>query len=61
MTNETPSEEPISISKMLRLTSTNSDNFLQLVANHIDMLEEKVHNLTTLVAQLESGNKDEAS
>jgi len=43
------SEEPISVSTMLRTTSTNTTNFLNQIADHIDKLE---NHIATLEAQL---------
>ena len=36
------SEEPISVSTMLRTTSTNTTNFLNQIADHIDKLEARI-------------------
>lgn len=42
-------EEKISISEMIRTTSTNTNSFLTQVADHIDKLE---NHIATLEAQL---------
>jgi hypothetical protein len=39
------SEEPISVSTMLRTTSTNTTNFLNQIADHIDKLEARIFEL----------------
>jgi hypothetical protein len=36
------SEETLSVSDMLRTTSTNTTNFLNQIADHIDKLEARV-------------------
>ncbi len=50
------SEEKLSVSDMLRTTSTNTTNFLNQIADHIDKLENRINELEQ---QLEATCKDE--
>jgi ubiquinone biosynthesis protein UbiJ len=46
------------VSEMIRLTSTNTSEFLKQIADHIDKLEEHVVQLTNRINDLESKTDD---
>jgi hypothetical protein len=51
MTEET---KELSVSDMLKLTGANTADFMKRVAEHVDDLENRVHQLQARVTELES-------
>ena len=50
-------EAPKSVSEMIRLTSENTNQFYQHIADHIEQLEETIVNLNQTIEQLR-GNQN---
>jgi phage shock protein A len=49
-------EQAISVPEMLRLTGTNTAEFMKQVAEHVDKLEQAVVQLQNRIAELEAQN-----
>jgi hypothetical protein len=55
--------KPPTVGEMIRLTSANTSEFMTQIADHIDILEERVVQLTNRITELESvqnGNNNTA-